>query len=311
MKVNKPPIEHTLGTSTSQSSISTQGAATPRQSSPLRNVLATRSRSPSLDGGAHAMQQHGAPAFQTSNATRPASGQAESGKVFTNDSTEPKFYPLVDGIKNQDDKYVYMTHGTPIHNVPSIMEAGLDPNFGGGKNGISAKEDFRNNDSNGMLKFGHDPNVALKYAKQAAESYDAPGVQLEARIPIEKFESTFGSGVRPASGQVWRPETGGENFPPHMTADYVASMKPAMPMDPHGNSIWSSETNIPIDPKDVRVVGVSVPAGQAYDASQLKTSYGDHVSGAGINPQQPAEIDPRHEAEDAALRAAEEGRSSF
>jgi hypothetical protein len=133
-------------------------------------------------------------------------------------------------------------------------------------------------DARGNLKYAHDPNISLRYSNGPAnDQAKKVGVQLEARVKHGDFLSRF-TDSRTAGGDgetFWRTESGGENVPAQLNDErYRQSMASAMPTDKDGKQVWSSETNQHIRPEDVRVIGVSVPAGGSVDVSKLKTHYG-------------------------------------
>jgi hypothetical protein len=288
MPVSKASFgSHAAPVASTSATESTAPSARPhfsRPQSPLKHSLPTRS--PSTDDAPAGARRStsfrsaadAAPRASTSQSRHPQTPR----NVLTNDTNEAQFHPLVGEITNHDDRYVYVTHGTRLANVNGIFEHGLDPAKGGGKLGAATYEGATNSDSLGNLKYAHDPNVSLKYANAPAEkASDAEaGVQLEARIDRQTFLQQYDPAA--AKGETkpfWRPEQGGENNPARMNDEaYANSMGPMMPHIAGTNPparIWSSESNVPVRPEDVRVIGVSVPPGQSVETSGLKTEYGD------------------------------------
>ncbi|WP_321920101.1 hypothetical protein [Paraburkholderia tropica] len=237
------------------------------------SALSSRSRSGSVDSNASG-NEAGPSRFRASQGSQGAQN-ASAGRnpnLIHNDTNDTQFFPLVNELKNYDDKYVYVTHGTPASNLAGIKANGLDPSHGGGRLGAASYEPMPSSDSIGKLKYAHDPNIALKYSNEPANNRRV-GVQLEARVKREAFLGRFDGD--PGS-TYWRAESGGENAPARINDEpYKQSMDPAMPQAANTTRIWSSETNQHIPSKDVRVVGVSVPAHQSFDTSGLHTEYGD------------------------------------
>lgn len=241
------------------------------------SALSSRSRSGSVDGntsGNTSGNEAGPSRFRASQGSQ-GTQNASAGRnpnLLHNDTNDTQFFPLVNDLKNHDDKYVYVTHGTPASNLAGIKQNGLDPRHGGSQLGAASYERMPSSDSIGKLKYAHDPNIALKYSNEPANN-GRVGVQLEARVKREDFLNRFDGD--PGS-TYWRAESGGENAPARINDEpYRQSMEPAMPQAANTTRIWSSETNQRIPPKDVRVVGVSVPAHQSVDPSSLHTEYGD------------------------------------
>jgi hypothetical protein len=267
------PVASTSG---SQSTTPSTPAHSTRPQSPILDNLSTLNRSPSANNAADSTSFRTTDAPPGAHTRQPEPAAPTAHTVLKNDSNEAQFYPLVDEIKNHDDKYVYMTHGTRLDNMPGISEHGLDPDKGGSRLGAASYEGGRNTDSIGNLKYGNDPNVSLRYANEPAERSGQVGVQLEARVDKDQFLSHFNSRSHQTQAEpFWRPERGGENNPARMNDPrYRASMKPAMPKDENRSPVWSSETNMHVEPQDIRVIGVSVPPGQEVDTSAFRTRYG-------------------------------------
>ncbi len=234
-------------------------AAQPRTTVPPTTSSSARPRSPSLDG--------------------------LSARV-TNASSEPKFKPLVDSIKITDENYVYLTHGTRAETyLNHIKSEGLDPARGGEMHGAAVYEGIPSSDARGRMKYGIDPNVALKYAigpsgpEAAARGGAEIGVQLQARVRMSEFEAQMVHRAPIGTTEPYfQPETGGENHSPYLgNKEYENSMTPHLPLS-NGTPVWSVETNRKIEPEDVRVIGVSLPAGATIERKSLKTEFGSASS---------------------------------
>lgn len=193
-----------------------------------------------------------------------------------NETLAPQFYPLIKvPMSIFDGKFIYLTHGTFLDNLESIMTKGLDPSMGGrGHLGAASYEGFLSSDAYGLMKYSTDPNISLKYAMGPAANMGKIGVQLQIRIDADSFVNKFNNAsVKGDPNPFWREERGGENNAPCGSSTvYLNSWLPKLPKNETGKGIWSLETNIPVKPCDIRVIGVAIPPGEELNID-LVTSY--------------------------------------
>lgn len=197
----------------------------------------------------------------------------------TNDAEEVQFHSLVKSMSTRDSEYLYLTHGTYISNLDSIMQSGLDPTKVGSEDvkGAKTHEKMRSRDAKELMKYAVDPNISLKYAMEPATKEGEIGVQLQIRVRIQDFlkfyDNTTGFGDQQS---FWRDERGGENTSPYYREEfkeYAKRLEKGYPKNERDQTIWSVETNILVPPADIRVIGIALPPGKTYDESRLKTEY--------------------------------------
>lgn len=100
------------------------------------------------------------------------------------------------------------------------------------------------------------------------------GVQLQIRIDADSFVNKFNNAsVKGDPNPFGREERGGENNSPCGSSTmYLNSWLPKLPKNETGKGIWSLETNIPVKPCDIRVIGVALPPGEELNIDFI-TSY--------------------------------------
>lgn len=149
--------------------------------------------------------------------------------MYYQESTDkkPKFVPVAT-IKSGDKNNYYFFHGTRAENIDGISATGLDPAWGGSGKGAVIYEKKVHDDAKGRIKFGVDPNVAMKYALAPADPEQMGKQPLELgvllMIRVNKFElwnswdyrgkgiKGWQMGQKNVSGPNWAVENGGEAF---------------------------------------------------------------------------------------------------
>lgn len=188
-------------------------------------------------------------------------------RLVTNTTDEPKFVPFTSLPLRSDDHYV-LFHGTFVDNIAmegGIATRGLDPREGGGDRGAYRHEQRSSSDARGLTKFATDPNIAMIYAKAPTEMTPPQRGALLAVVIDKRAVTEAWSDESGGREPFWRRERGGEDgrVVPGIDPAHLALNEPGGKGE--HRHIRAVETNVPVPPHRIVVIGVYLPPRDTID----------------------------------------------